>query len=238
MKFLKKYNNKLVDDVVLNENPTNTSTVKNQITILFTPPVLKKYQSILKSNAVTTNLDNKILLESQAKHMTNLLSDAYSERIVKNIEAVEKIVKEAELNIAQYEKMAKSFPEVNRLNIIQKAAENGSNWKGHTYSYKELTNMNKGISKYIENKAQYDKYELNYNESEKPIRKEKTWIWSQLENTRHSEMDGQTVPITEPFIVVNEVTGDTDELMFPGDFENDGNNCSNICNCDCEVAYV
>ena len=65
------------------------------------------------------------------------------------------------------------------------------------------------------------------------INETKSWISSQLEKTRHQGMDGETIPITEKFEVINEVTGDVDYLLFPGDVSNDHNNCSNICNCGC-----
>lgn len=240
---LKEYNNVLVDSVVLEKEVSVTfNTVKNEVTVLFTPNVYKKYQTILKSPSVTTSLDNKILLESQAKDMTKLLSETYSERIVKNIKAIEKIRGEVKLDIAKYEKMSKSFPKVDRLNIIQRLAEKGSNWKGHTYSYKELANMNRGISKYIENKVQYDKYELNYDEyiskGETPFKTKRRWISSGMPNSRHSAMDGEIVSLKEPFEVKNDINGYVDYLMFPGDFNNDTNGCSNVCNCACGVAYV
>ena len=69
------------------------------------------------------------------------------------------------------------------------------------------------------------------------IHTQKIWIWSRLENTRHSEMDNQTVNINGKFEVLNEVTGDLDFLLFPGDIDNDDHNCSNICNCKCTITY-
>ena len=62
------------------------------------------------------------------------------------------------------------------------------------------------------------------------IHTSKTWIWSRLENTRHFEMDNQTVNLNGKFEVLNEQTGDLDFLLFPGDIDNDDHNCSNICN--------
>ena len=43
----------------------------------------------------------------------------------------------------------------------------------------------------------------------------KRWDWSQLENTRHSMMDGDVVEVDEPFQVYNEVADITEEGMFP-----------------------
>lgn len=64
----------------------------------------------------------------------------------------------------------------------------------------------------------------------------KTWLWSHNKNTRHSFMEGQTVPINEPFHVTNERTGEMSNLMFPRDYARDGSG-SNTINCGCDVHY-
>jgi hypothetical protein len=243
-KWVTKYHNDLVDALVAQGGNVNINAdaINNDILSVYHPQILKKYQEIYKSNVVITVHTNKVILDEIARGVAKDVSRVASERVVKNLDAVNKILTKAEVDISKYNQMAKSFPKVDRLNIIQKAADKGSNWKGQTYSYKQLDNLNKGITRYVENKSLQDKYELNFEQSEAnnktPIKKEKVWVWSQLENTRHSSMDGQTVDINEPFIVTNELTGAVDELMFPGDFENDENNCSNICNCDCSVLYI
>ncbi len=64
----------------------------------------------------------------------------------------------------------------------------------------------------------------------------KTWIWSRKQKTRHSFMEGQTVPINEPFQVVNERTGEMSNLMFPRDYARDSSGANTI-NCGCDVHY-
>ena len=216
---LLRYNKKIVDGVVINRTDINLETVNTNIETLFEPAVLKTYQTILKSPMIPSTTTNKIWLEGQAKEITHMLGVEYTDRIGKNIDAVQKILKETDVNISKYEEMAAKFPQADRLKIVEKCMERGENWKGHTYSYKELENMNKGMTKYIDNRAQQDKYELNHDDAIEngtdPAKTEKTWVWSGLENTRHSEMDGQTVELKDTFTVVNEINGDTDELMIP-----------------------
>jgi hypothetical protein len=239
---LLQYNKSIVDDVIINQTDINLEVVNQRVNSLFDPAILKTYQTILMSPLVASNKTNKIWLEGQAKQITQMIGVEYTERIGKNIDAVQKILKETEVNISKYEKMTKEFPKADRLKIVKKCFERGENYKGHKYSYKELNNMNKGITKYIDNRAQQDKYELNHNEAtangKTPHKKEKTWVWSGLKRTRHSGMDGETVPLKDTFTVINEREGDTDELLFPGDFHHDRNGCSNICNCGCEVVYL
>lgn len=64
----------------------------------------------------------------------------------------------------------------------------------------------------------------------------KTWLWSHKQRTRHSFMEGQTVPINDPFVVTNERTGEVSNLMFPRDYARDGNGANTI-NCGCDVHY-
>ena len=239
---LLKYNKKIIDGVVTKQADINLDTVKTNVETLFEPAVLKSYQAILKSPMIPSTATNKIWLEGQAKQITDMLGVQYSDRIGKNIEAVQKVLQDTDVNISKYERMATEFPKADRLKIVEKCMERGENWKGHTYSYKELDRMNQGMTKYIDNRALQDKYELNHDEAIEngtdPTKTQKAWVWSGLENTRHSEMDGQTVELKDTFTVTNEINGDTDELLFPGDFNNDTNNCSNVCNCQCEVIYL
>gem|GEM_PF-2766333 len=239
---LLRYNKKVVDNVVINKADINLETVNNHIETLFEPAVLKTYQTILKSPMIPSTATNKIWLEGQAKEITQMLGVEYTDRIGKNIEAVQNILKETNVNISKYEQMTTQFPQADRLKIVEKCMERGENWKGHTYSYKELDRMNQGMTKYIDNRAQQDKFELNYEDAltngTDPAKTQKAWVWSGLENTRHSEMDAQTVDLKDLFEVTNEITGDVDQLRFPGDYNNDTNNCSNICNCQCEVVYL
>lgn len=67
-----------------------------------------------------------------------------------------------------------------------------------------------------------------------PLYTIKKWIWSQLENTRHMGMEGTIVPIDEPFVVINDITGDEDYLMYPRD---DNGSPANTYNCQCDIEY-
>ena len=124
---------------------------------------------------------------------------------------------------------------------MERNLERGASYNKE-YSYRELNQLSRDLEKYKTNRLDYEKALMENRQAERegyePLNESKTWIWSTLENTRHSDMDGETVDLTESFEVVNEVTGDVDYLRFPGDVENDHNNCSNICNCDCSYEII
>lgn len=62
----------------------------------------------------------------------------------------------------------------------------------------------------------------------------KRWLWSNLEHTRHMGMDGTVVPINEYFVVINDITGEEDLLMYPRDTNGSP---ANTYNCGCEISY-
>lgn len=65
----------------------------------------------------------------------------------------------------------------------------------------------------------------------------KTWIWSGKKKTRHRGMDGVTVNVNDPFIVTNEMTGETAQLMFPRDYARDTTGANTV-NCGCDILYM
>lgn len=222
----------------------------------YTAPAYKEeilLSAIGKENLLATNQDFTRLLNRSIinqNHITNLeklnasrnISDRITkvevERINKNLQYVEHTLQTADVNIDIYKNLIEKLPrQVSRQDILEKALADGKNYKGKEYSYKELNKLSRDLEKYKDSHARYEVAKIENEQASReglsPINTTKTWIWSALEKTRHREMNMVTVRIGEKFEVVNELTGDVDYLRFPQDIENDNNNCSNICNCDC-----
>lgn len=243
---IQKYNNNIIDEKVrkTTQGETYTPNWFNMETTLFkynAPLIMSKYQKIINSPYVDTNKIQNVLIKNKARNLTTDISKLQLDRISKNIDYIDKVLKDVTINIKQYNQAARNFPTLNRANILQKAVEKGT-WKGQELNYRQLDQMSKGLNKHITNKSEQEKWKLaNEQATSKGFdepRPYKVWIWSQLENTRHEDMDGTCIPITEKFTVTNSQTGDTDDLEFAGDIENDNNNCSNICNCECSTDYL
>lgn len=242
---LQLLNNNLVDKKVNNPNASGkafeNAVVYDTIYSLNKLSTEKMFRRILESPLTNNSKAFEKLTMKQAGRVNRIISEVETKRVFDNLKYIEKTLSENKINISQYNQMAKSFPKVNRLNILEKAAEQGLSTRGREYTYKEIENLSKNLDRYKTHASDYEEALAANKEAEEngypPIYPTKTWIWSQLDNTRHSEMDGVTVDIEEPFPVVNEQNGDSDDLLFPGDVENDSNNCSNICNCDCSVAF-
>lgn len=193
---------------------------------------------LLNRSIVTENNIIKMEKYNASKQISDKITKVEVERINKNLEYIEQTLKEAEVNIDKYKELIEKLPkQVSRQNILEKALRTGQNYKGRQYSFREIGQLSRDLERY---KIANLDYQVGMIENQQANRdglptpnNEKTWIWSRLEKTRHSEMEGETVRFTEKFEVVNELTGDTDYMRFPGDIENDNNNCSNICNCGC-----
>ena len=229
-------------DAIDNSNYDSFSkeSIYNTIYNMNHPNTVKDFNKLVKSPLTSNESLYKHLVRTSADNTTKIISEKETERVLKNLQYVEKNLQQAQFDIAKYNSQtAKLSSTVSRQSILERSLSNGKMYNGRELSYKQLNNLSKDLEQtLIQDQLWAD---ANKNAAENgldPVMTHKVWIWSGLEKTRHSGMDGQTVEINEMFDVENEITGDTDQLRFPRDVENDSNGCSNICNCGCDVEYV
>lgn len=244
---IQEYNNNIIDEKVnaLANDEEYAPEWFDVLTTLFkymAPLVMSKYLRIINSPYIDTNAIQKVWIKNTARNVTTEISKIQMERISKNLDYIEKAVSKAEIDIKNYNNMAKSFPKLDRVTILADALKSGKLFTGKELSYRQLDQMSKSLNKYAENKATQEKWEIAnqqaINDGFDHVKPYKIWLWSGLKDTRHSGMDETVIPINEHFIVFNEVNGDVDNLMFPHDINNDTNNCSNICNCGCDYDFL
>ena len=213
-------------------------------------------QRILQHSLVTRNTQTELEANKVIRNVGEDLTRLEVERVLKNLDYIENVLINNEVNLAKYEALVEKLPhQTSRKEVLERCIMKGDElpptkrqaWlernleRGASYNkkytYKELNQLSRDLERYKTHRLDYETAIMENRQADREgydkINESKTWIWSQLENTRHRDMDGETVNLTEPFEVVNEVTGDVDYLLFPGDVSNDHNNCSNICNCDC-----
>ncbi len=217
----------------------------------------KDLQRVLKHSVVTRNPQTELEARKLISSISGDVTTIEVERMVKNLNYVENVLTNANVDIGKYEALVKKLPQTTsrkevlercimtdtplpanrRQAFLERALERGHNYKGRQYTYKELNQLSRDLERYKTNRLDYETAIMENRQANREgyenVNQTKTWIWSTLENTRHEELDGETIPITSKFEVVNSQTGDVDYLLFPGDVANDHNNCSNICNCQC-----
>lgn len=213
-------------------------------------------QRILQHSLVTRNRTTEIEALGVIRNVGDDLSKLEAERVVKNLNYVENVLTTADVNISKYEALVDKLPRhTSRKDVLERCITKGTElpptqrqaWlernleRGASYNkrytYKELNQLSRDLERYKTHRLDYEKAVMENRQADREgygrVNDTKTWIWSQLEKTRHEGMDGESVPLTAKFEVVNEVTGDVDYLLFPNDVANDHNNCSNLCNCQC-----
>ncbi len=253
-------NNGLVDKLVLGHDelydPFTEANIAYQITQVNRPATTQDFQRILRHSVVTRNPETEMEAVKVINSVEGTLTKLEVERVVKNLDYVQNVMETADVNIAKYDALIEKLPlQASRKEVLERCITKGEElpaskrqaWlernleRGASYNkeytYRELNQLSRDLERYKTNRLDYETAIMENRQADREgydkINTTKTWIWSTLEKTRHRDMDGETVNLTEPFEVVNEVTGDVDYLRFPGDVENDHNNCSNICNCGC-----
>lgn len=231
------------------KNKKNTVFNTKTDAVLFLALVSINHERINRTYTSIANdkrTSNGNILRMKVKNLSNnqiqRISNKQLETIKNNQQFILKQLKHGELDFDRYKSFIKLYPKASRVNLLDRTLKDGLQTLKEGTSFKELENMTKGMYRQASRESEYEKVvEINNERTSNGLDVKfnfKRWEWSQLEKTRHESMDGVVVPIDEPFEVVNEVNGDVDYLMYPLDFTNDSNNCSNICNCQCDVSYT
>lgn len=258
-------NNDIIDKMVLGHDevydPFTTANIATQIGAVNAAATSQDLQRILNHSLVNRTFESEVEAARVIGSVSDSLTKLEVERVVKNMDYIENVLATAEVDTAKYEALVERLPyQTSRKEVLERCItgqkelspskrqawlernlERGSSYNKE-YSYRELNQLSRDLERYKTNRLDYETAIMENKQAERegyePINKEKVWIWSTLEKTRHADMDGETVALTESFEVVNEITGDVDMLRFPGDVENDHNNCSNICNCGCSYEII
>ncbi len=249
---LQIYLNNLIDKKVnqINDPDLNNYTTNNfaqeaiflNIFSLNNPTIVRDFQTILNSPLTDNNAVTRNLISVSADNTARIISELETERVLKNLEYVERTLEQSKIDLDKYNSLSEKLsPTVSRQEILERSLEEGKMYNGRDLSYKELNNLAKNLENYKTHRVDYDKA-LAINEEARanglpPVYTHKKWIWSGLENTRHSGMDDEIVELEDMFEVKNEVSGDIDHLLFPGDVEN-YRNPGQIINCGCTYEII
>ena len=252
-KKILSFTNEIDEDIY---DPYNVDTISVEIAAYNKLATTQDLQRILQHSAITRNVNTEVEAARVINNVKDTLSKIEAERVVKNLDYIDNVLESTAVDVQKYEALieklppqtsrkevlercilkAEDLPPTERQRWLEKNLRRGASYNKR-YTYKELNQLSRDLERYKTHRLDYETARMENRQAEREgydrVNVTKTWIWSQLERTRHSEMDGETVDLNEPFEVVNEVNGDVDYLMFPSDVSRDHNNCSNICNCQC-----
>lgn len=245
--YLQRYNDNLIDKKVnlyyenFDENEIFDSfsqfVIFTTIFNLNLPIIVRDFQRLIKNSLTPDDIIYKNIVNHSAEKTTRLISEKETERVLKNLKYVDKTLEQSKIDINKFNSLSKKLGSgLSRKELLEKTLIEGKTYKGRDLSYKQLNNLAKDLEKYKQNHIDYQLgSDINDNaiaNGLKEIYTHKVWIWSGLENTRHSSMDGTIVEYDEKFEVINDNTGEIDYLLFPGDVEN-YSNPGNVINCKC-----
>ena len=201
--------------------PLSTEEIKRKTTLRrnwkkFNDDFTSDFESLIDEgvNGTKSKKDGIDLVKKYSILVAPLILNSYSNSYddnrdnMSNKMAIDKVVKKS---IDDYQVVMNGYvlDSINRLNELSIDVD----------SYNKLRNNGASI---VESLSISDKFQTG------------VYAPCSEEKTRHSGMDNTTIPINESFVVINEVTGDVDYLMYPCD---ENGSPSNTYNCLCEITY-
>ncbi|WP_296874617.1 hypothetical protein [uncultured Methanobrevibacter sp.] len=242
--YIQVYNNNIIDQYVedyINDKPAAKPTqamLYGDLYVLNKPTVYKQYNKIINSKYTSNSALQHMFIKNKANSRLNTIVETELDRITKNLNYTEKVLGKYELNLKEYQKIAKREKKIaNRKNIMEKSVKDvdfirskfGINIPSNDFNYRDLTPTAEAMNRQTQMDASWEECDaINQEAREKglsDVYTQKEWIWTnEGQTTRHSANDGQIVDFYEPFQCMHDVTGEIEPLMYPcdpnGSFEN------------------
>ena len=242
--YIQVYNNNIIDKYI--EDWSNDETVARptqamlygDLYVLNKPQVYKQYNRIINSKYTSDKAFQQMLIRNKADARLNTIVEAELDRINKNLDYTEKVLGTHELNLKEYQKIAKREKDIaNRKNIMGRCVNDvdfirsqfGVNIDSNVFTYRDLDITAEALNRQTQMTATWEEYDaINQEAREKglpDVYTEKEWIWTnEGDTTRHFNNDGQVVDFYDYFACEHDVTGEVEPLMYPSDpngsFEN------------------
>lgn len=251
------YNNLKVDEYVERwnngeaESKPAPALLWAELSILNKPHVYKNYNRIINSKYTSNDNLNKILIKNKANKELNRIVEAELERIVKNLDYVEQVLKNYEVPQKMYDdfkQKQRNRSMANRREILEQVTikandllvSEGLNINPNVFTYRNLDITAESLLRQSQMQSRHEEIkEINdnyVNEGKDKIYNGKEWIWTgEGATTRHASNDHQRRWLDEPFIITNDTTLEIDELMHPCD---PNGSPSNTYICYCDVEYL
>lgn len=228
-----KYQNKIIDKIVLDDydhiDTTEQKKIFKHLFNLNLIPLSEYFRQISRSNPLS--VDELLNLKNEKFRTAENITKEQNKLFFANFNNVGELVNTHEINKPEYRKILKETPNINRGELLRMASDQGINQDllTNVWSIRDPELLSRNLYREAQMKTDNQAAFMN------PNIQSKMWIWSEAENTRHSNMDGDTVPFDDKFEVVNEVTGEVDYMLYPHDPEG---SAGNVVNCLCDIAYL
>ena len=253
---IQQYNNYLIDNYIEsvdNGNPKKPtqSMLWAEVSVLMKPAVYSNYQKIINSKYTSDTAFFKSLIRNKAQKDLNRAVENQVNRIAKNVDYVEKTLKNFEMPVKEYHKMLdeqKNRSVANRRQVMEDVAKargdilasEGLNIPSD-YSYRDLNVLSEQLLRESQSASEWEEVQAMNDEAESngkdKVYSQKKWVWTGAgKTTRHMEMESYPViDIDDTFQVVDENTDTLDEMLYPRDTQG---SFENVAGCVCEIEYL
>lgn len=248
------YNNQLVDKLVLNQDdneynrPTDAMLYAN-LEVLTRPSVYNNYNRLMNSKYIRQDSIQQLLVRNKANKDVNRIVEMELERVKNNLNFVEDVIRRYNVAKQEYQRLLdeqKSNSINNRRRILEEVVykvnevnrSEGLNIR-LPEPYRNLDTFTESLLRENRMTSEYDFYReenrLSQEAGDGVLYNRKKWVWTGAGlTTRHESNNMQEVDFEDTFVILNDKTGDIDEINHPCDPNGSPSNCR-ICYCELEV---
>lgn len=139
-----------------------------ELYVLNKPYVYKQYNRIINSKYTSNSALQHMLIKNKADARLNTIVEAELDRINKNLDYTEKVLKTYELNLKEYQKIAKrEKATANRKNIMERSIKDvdfmsskfGINIQSNVFTYRDLDITAEALNRQTQMGASFDEYD-------------------------------------------------------------------------------
>lgn len=246
------YNNQLVDEMILNQDenyvkPTYAFLYAD-LEILTKPQVYNNYSRLMQSPYIRNDSVQALLIKNKANADVNKIVEAELERVVNNLNYVEKVIKKYDVPKQEYKKLLDQQKEnsiANRRMLFEKLAKQTANINQSEglnipmpQPYMNLDTFSENLMRQNKMSVEWETYKeenrLSKESGDGELYSKKKWIWTGAgRTTRHASNNMQEVDFKDTFVILNDKTLHVDEIDYPCDPAGSPSNCA-ICYCELE----
>ena len=241
------YNNQQIDEMILRQNdneyikPTY-SMLYADLEVLTRPQVYNNYNKLIQSPYIKNDTVQQMLIRNKANKEVDRIVAMELERVANNLNYVENVLKKYDVPKKEYQKLLdqqKNNSINNRRQLFEQVAYQANEVSRATGLDIKMPQPYLNLDTFTENlmrqQSMTSEWELKQEESRNGADyTEKTWIHTGAgKTTRHTSNHMQKVKFEDTFVILNDVTGDIDEIDYPCDPKGSPSNCA-ICYCEFE----
>lgn len=251
--IVKSFQDSIIDDMVADPNRyeiPSDSVLYAGLENILKPQVYNNYKSLLSSPYIKNDSVQEMLILSKANKDTARIVEAELAQMKSNLDYVQNVLNKYDIVNKEYKKVLNETGKLsNRKQVLEAVNKNISIANDMASSptmnipriqpYYDLDFVSEKLLRENRMTSSYESMEeinrVAEQNGEDPVYTKKTWVWTGLgKTTRHESNDGQTVDFDDYFTIINDSTGDVDEMLYPCDPNGSPSN-SAICYCELEI---